>query len=183
MIRSQLPGLLLLAVASPTPAAASPAAVPAAAVLRDQLGAADSLASKAGRPQVVFVVSARRLRRLKEWELELDRRLEGIGFMRIADVDESEANRPTYEEVAATLRKRVPQPVRVLVDLDRIWAGALSLDTREVNVLAFDASGAEVARARGRPRPEALAAIESALLRLPGVQRKPPARGPGTAEQ
>jgi hypothetical protein len=142
-------------------------------VLRDQLGGTDSLAAHEGQPQVVFVVSARRLRRQKEWEVELDRRLEGVGFLRVADVPaEGSASPPSFDEVASTLRKRVPRPVRVLVDVERHWAQGLGLDTREVNVLAFDARGREVGRVRGQARPELVGAIENALVALPGVRRR-----------
>ena len=172
-----LTGLVALALAGePPPEGAAEAA--ARTVLRDQLGGSDSLAAHEGQPQVVFVVSARRLRRQKAWEVELDRRLEGVGFLRVADVPaEGSSVPPSYEEIASTLRKRVPQPVRVLVDTERRWALGLGLDTREVNALAFDAHGREVARARGPARPDSVGAIEKALLALPGVRRKAAPQG------
>ena len=174
-------GLLLLGlIGAPFPEAATGAA--ATAVLRDQFGRSDSLTAHAGQPQVVFVVSAQRLRRLKQWEVELDRRLDGVGFLRIADVPAEAGKPPTFDDVASKLRKRVPQTVRVLVDTERHWAGALGLDTREVNVLAFDANARVVAHVRGGPRAETIGPIESALLALPGVRRKAaaaPASGTG----
>jgi len=176
-----LSGLLLLGlVGAPSPEAAASAA--ATAVLRDQFGRPDSLAAHAGQPQVVFVVSAQRLRRLKQWEVELDRRLDGVGFLRVADVPAEGGKPPTFDDVASKLRKRVPQPVRVLVDTERHWAAALGLDTREVNVLAFDADARLVAHGRGGPRAETIGPLEAALLALPGVRRKAaagPASGTG----
>jgi hypothetical protein len=178
---SVLSGLLLLGlVGTASPEAAATAA--AGAVLRDQFGQPDSLTAHAGRPQVVLVVSARRLRRLKEWEVELDRRLDGVGFLRVADVPAEDGTPPTFDEVASRLRKHVPRSVRVLVDTERHWAGPLGLDTREVNVLAFDAYGRVVAQVRGAPRAESIGPLESALLALPGVRRKAaagPASGAG----
>lgn len=172
-----LSGLILLAlVGAPSPEVE--ATVAAGAVLRDQFGRPDSLTAHAGRPQVVLVVSARRLRRLKEWEVELARRLDGVGFLRVADVPAEGGTPPTFDDVASTLRRRVPQSVPVLVDTERLWAGSLRLDTREVNVLAFDADTRMVAHVRGAPRAEAIGPLESALLALPGVRRKAAAERP-----
>jgi hypothetical protein len=172
-------GLLLLGlVGTPSPQAAGTA--PAGAVLRDQFGRPDSLTAHAGRPQVVLVVSARRLRRLKEWEVELGRRLDGVDFVRVADVPAAGGLPPAFDDVASTLRKHVPQSVPVLIDIERHWAGALALDTREVNVLAFDAHTRAVAHVRGSPRAETIGPLESALLALPGVRRRA-AAGPASA--
>jgi hypothetical protein len=170
-----LAGAFLLAVASSPTQGEAPALTPAATavVLRDQYGHGDSLAAHAGRPQVVLVVSVRRLRRLKDWEVALDRRLEGIGFLRVADVPAvTSGSAPTQEQVAETLRKRVPREVRVLIDVERRWAGELRLDTREVHVLAFDAEGRLVHRARGAARPDVVQQVADRLLKLPGVRRK-----------
>jgi hypothetical protein len=141
--------------------------------LRDQHGRADSVSAHLGRPLAVLVVSARRLRRLKDWQKELDRRVDGVGFLRIADVPpEPGEPSPRFEEVAARLRKRVPEDVPVLVDLERRFARELDLDTREVNVLLLDATGGSVARLRGRPTPETLDQAATLLLALPGVHRR-----------
>jgi hypothetical protein len=173
-----LSALLLLAlIGVPSPEAAA-----AGAVLRDQFGRPDSLTAHAGRPLVLLVVSARRLRRLKAWEVELARRLDGVDFLRVADVSPEGGTPPTFDDVASTLRKHVPPSIRVLVDSERHWAGALGLDTREVNALAFDARARVVAQVRGAPRTETIGPLEAALLALPGVRRKPaagPASGTG----
>lgn len=144
-----------------------------AALLRDQHGRTDSVAAHFGRPLAVFVVNARRLRRLKDWQRELDRRIEGVEFLRVADVPpESGQPPPSFEDVAATLRKRVPEEVAILVDLERRFARELDLDTREVNILLLDAAGSSVAHLRGRPTPETLEQAATLLLALPGVHRR-----------
>jgi len=161
--------------------AAKKAAIPPALTveLRDQYGRGDSLVAHRGKPQVVFVVSAARLRRLKDWEVELDRRLEGVAFLRVADVPpEPGQPPPRFEEVAKALRKRVPEEVSVLIDLERRFARDLELDTREVNVLLFDAAGGWVGHLRGRPTPGNLDQVTTRLESLPGVRRKAPEAPP-----
>jgi hypothetical protein len=177
------PTVVLLLVGSTvgTLAPAEPPAVGSKAVvlssltasLHDQYGRSESAAPHIGRPQAVFVVSARRLRRLKDWQRELDRRLEGLGFLRVADVPpERDQPPPRFDDVAATLRKRVPEDVPILIDLERRFALELELDTREVNVLLFDASGGLVGQLSGRPTPEVLDRATARLLALPGVRRR-----------
>jgi hypothetical protein len=163
------------------PASRPRAAVPASfdAGLRDQHGREDSVAAHLGRPLAVLVVSARRLRRLKDWQKELDRRVDGVDFLRVADVAPEPGDPPPrFEDVAATLRKRVPEEVPVLIDLERRLARELDLDTREVNVLLLDASGGSVGRLRGRPTPETLEQATARLLALPGVRRRADAPPP-----
>jgi hypothetical protein len=168
---------LAVGPAAQSRAVAQRAPVPAAltAELRDQHGRADSLAAHRGKPLVVFVVSAPRLRRLKDWEVELDRRLEGVGYLRVADVPpEPGQPPPRFEDVAKALRRRVPEEVSILIDLERRFARDLELDTREVNVLLFDAAGGWVGHLRGRPTPENLDQVTTRLESLPGVRRKAP---------
>lgn len=181
--------LMALVAAGPVASLAEPLEAHAAdaalsslvAPLRDQHGRPGPAGAALEKPHAVFVVSARRLRRVREWQKELDRRVEGVSYLRVADVP-SEAGRPParFEDVAEELRKRVPADVAVLVDLERRFAGRLDLDTREVNVLVFDASGAMVGRFRGRPTPAAADEATTRLLALPGVHRRaaapPPAR-------
>lgn len=164
---TSLSGLCLsLAVVGAPPEAAR-------AVLRDQHGRSDSLAAHAGRAQVVLVVALRRLRRIEAWEVELTRQVEGVGFLRVADVPPKEGQSPpSHEEIAATLRRRVPAEVSVLIDRERHWAEAFELDTREVNVLLFDAAGDLVSRLRGSPKPERVQEVVEGLVRQPGVRRK-----------
>jgi hypothetical protein len=143
------------------------------AALRDQYGRSDPAEAGPGRPHAVFVVSARRLRRLKDWQREIDNRLEGVGFLRVADVP-SEPGQPSprFEDVAATLRKRVPEDVPILIDVERRFSRELDLDTREVNVLLFDASGRLAGRVSGRPTPDRVEQATAHLLNLAGVSRR-----------
>jgi hypothetical protein len=56
-------------------------------------------------------VALRRLRRLKAWEADLVRRVEGIGFLRVADVpSEEQRPAPRLEEVAEIARTRLVLP-------------------------------------------------------------------------
>jgi hypothetical protein len=143
------------------------------AALRDQHGRNDPAAARPGRPHAVFVVSARRLRRLKDWQREIDERLEGVGFLRVADVPSEPGQAPPrFEDVAATLRKRVPEDVPILIDVERRFRRELALDTREVSVLLFDASGRLAGRVHGRPTPDRVEQATAHLLELPGVSRR-----------
>jgi hypothetical protein len=128
--------LLQLAVAVPPPP------------LVDQFGREDSLESRRGTTVVALVVTAKRLRSIKGWELELHERLPEVSFLRVVDVPEEP--KVTRERVAAKLRERVPQQVPIGIDMQRGWAAAYGLDTAEVNVLVFGPEGALVARFRGR---------------------------------
>jgi len=116
--------------------------------LRDQFGHTDSLASQRGAPVLVVVVSVRRLAMIEPWERDLRERVPGIRFLNVADLP---ADVPVdLERTAATLRKRVPPGVAVLMDPARQWATAFSLDTTLPNLLCFDAGGRLTARFRGR---------------------------------
>ncbi len=128
--------LLQLAVAVPPPP------------LVDQFGREDSLELHRGKTVVALVVTAKRLRSIKGWELELHERLPDVGFLRVVDVPEEP--KVTRERVAAKLRERVPQQVPIGIDLARSWAAAYGLDTSEVNVLVFGPEGELAARFRGR---------------------------------
>ena len=107
---------------------------------------------------MVFVVSAARLKRLREWENSLRKRFEGLRFLRVADVPPS---RPParYEDVAGRLRQHVPREVSVLIDVDRVWATGFEIDPREVNLLVFDGQGAFAGQLSGGPTPERLARV------------------------
>lgn len=143
--------------------ATPPLAAPAP--LRDQLGNEDSLERHRGRTVLALVVSAKRLRALKGFELELAKRLPGADFLRVADVPRKPP--VSHERVAAKLRERVPSQVPIGIDLEGAWAAHYGLDTAEVNVLVFDARGELAARFRGRRSPELMDAIVAAALRLP----------------
>ena len=126
--------------------------------LRDQHGRPGGFEPAGRQATVVFVVSAARLKRLREWEASLRKRFEGLRFVRVADVPPS---RPParYEDVAKRLRQHVPPEVPVLIDVDRVWATGFEIDTREVNLLVFDEQGAFAGQLSGGPTPERLARV------------------------
>lgn len=132
--------------------------------LRDQHGIARSLADERGHPTVALVVTARRLRSIKGWEVELRRRVPGLHFVRVCDVPAMPTT--TWERVAAGLRGRVPDEVPVMVDVERAWARAFALDTEDVNALVFDAHGSLVARVRGPRSEEVLRQVTDAATPL-----------------
>jgi len=143
-----------------------------AARLRDQHGRPGGFEPAGPRATVVFVVSAARLKRLREWEASLRKRFEGLRFVRVADVPPS---RPParYEDVAKRLRQHVPPEVPVLIDVDRVWATGYEIDTREVNLLVFDGTGRLVGQLSGGPTPERLARVVALVGPI-----APPAPGP-----
>lgn len=117
--------------------------------LRDQYGREDSVAAHDSAVVVVIVIDAKRLRKIKGWEKGLLERFPGLEFMRIADVP---TDPPVTEaRVAEKLSQRVPQGVSVLIDMDRRWARALSLDTSQPNLLLFNQQGKIAARYAGHP--------------------------------
>lgn len=154
---------LALTMATTAPAAAPARELAPRAELRDQHGIPRGLRDEIGHPTLVFVVDARRLRELKAWEAELRQRLPGLHYLRVADVPFQPPT--TWARVAAKLRGRVPNEVPVLIDVERLWARAFALETREVQALLFDASGALVEHVAGPRRAslERLAAVAAPL--------------------
>jgi hypothetical protein len=137
-------------------ASLSPGEVPESAELSltDQYGRTDKLAAHREGVTVALVVTARRLRNLKAWESGLRERFEeGVELVRIADVPESDPP-ASLERVAAKLRKRVPEEIPILIDVERSFARELELDTDRPNLLIFDARGRFAAGFRGRHDPE-----------------------------
>ena len=120
----------------------------AALELRDQYGNADSLAAHRGAPVVAVIVSVKRLSMIERWERELSRKVPGVQFLNVSDLPPDVA--VDLERTAATLRKRVPTGVKVLIDATRQWATVLGLNTDVPNLLVFDASGQLRQRYRGR---------------------------------
>jgi len=89
------------------------------------VGREDSLRAHRGQVVLVTVVHATGLRKLKSWETALRERLEGVHYIRIADVP---ADPPlTHDEVAEKLRQRVPEEVSILIDLEGEWRKAFGL--------------------------------------------------------
>ncbi len=136
--------LLLLCLAAPVTLASDDPGVPAA--LYDQYARPVGLTTAAGEVQVAIVVSAKRLRRIKPWEVALRDRFPELVIVRIADIPGANA---VYEKVAATLRKRLPADVGVGIDLERSWAQRFELDTQVPNILLFDHHGELIARHAG----------------------------------
>jgi len=130
-------------------------------LLRDQHGQQDSLAEHRGHVVVVTVVTARRLRNIKPWERNLRERFDGIHYLRIADVPAD--SRADHDAVAARIRERVPEGVSVLIDMDRVWATELQLDTERPNLLIIDRDGRLVATSGGLFSPELLQPLADQL--------------------
>lgn len=130
----------------------------------DQYDQPHSLAELRGQVVVAMVVTAKRLRNIKPWERELRERFDGIAFLRVADVPDD--SRATYASVAARLAERVPEGVSVLIDMDRVWATELDLDTGRPNLLIVDRNGQLVTTFRGLCAPELLIPVVDRLEEL-----------------
>lgn len=134
---------------------------------RDQFGHTNSLASQRGAPVIAVIVSVKRLTMIEPWERELTERVPGIRFLNVADLP---ADAPVdLERTAATLRKRVPPGVAVLMDPARQWATIFALDTTLPNLLVFDARGQLTARFRGRWTAELAAQVADAVSQPGGI--------------
>ena len=136
--------ILLLGITIPT--AAVPADITTLS-LRDQFGQTDGLVQDADGLQVAIVVSAKRLRRIKPWEQAIRRIDADVPVIRVADVPRSPP--AEYDVVAEKLRKRLPEDLPVLIDLDGIWTETFDLDSDVPNVLIFDGRGGLLARHSG----------------------------------
>lgn len=157
---------LLLGVLAAAPVQASDPVPEALAGLEltDQFGGRDSLEAHRGSVLVAVVVNVRRLALIEAWERDLGTRVPGIRFMNIADLPSQGPVDPV--RTAATLRRKVPPDVAVLMDFDRHWAGTLALDTAVPNLLVFDARGNLTARFRGRWTAELAAEVAAAIAPL-----------------
>ena len=107
--------------------------------LRDQFGATHGLRTDAQGLQLAIVVSAKRLRRIKPWEQALYGYDADLPVIRVADVPQTAP--AEYEQVAAKLKKRLPEDVNVLIDLEGIWAATYGLDSSVPNILVFNGAG------------------------------------------
>lgn len=125
--------------------------------LMDQFGEARSLAQHLGEVQLAIVVTAKRLRRLKPWEREIRERYPELALLRVADVPRTS---PTeFPRVAEKLRKRLPDDVAVLIDLEGNWASYFDLDVSVPNVLIFDREGALISAHAGMYKKPLLEAV------------------------
>ena len=120
--------------------------------LTDQYGTTDSLAGHRGHVVVVMVVTAKTRRNIKPWERELRNRVDHVHIIRVTDVPSD--SKATEDSVTATLLQRVPEGISVLIDMDRVWATALDLDTDRPNLLLIDPDGRLVTTVRGLCAPE-----------------------------
>jgi Tfp pilus assembly protein PilN len=134
--------------------------------LRDQYGHEKCLADHRGTVVVVTLVTAKRLRNIRPWEKELRQHFEAIDFLRITDVPEDSP--ASYQQIAEKLTERVPEGVSVLIDLDRLWATTLALDTDRPNLLLIDADGRLVESFRGKHSPDLAREVVEALQAIVG---------------
>ena len=138
--------------------------------LKDQFGATASLADRAGEIQLVVVVSAKRLRRIRPWEEAIRSEFESVPLLRVADVPKSSP--ADYEDVAAKLRRRLPEDVNVLIDLDGSWASRFELDVNYPSLLLFDAEGNLISRYSGMFKPALFEPLRVQLEEL--LEGQPP---------
>jgi hypothetical protein len=137
-------------------------------MLADQYGESGGLEDYAGQPVLVIVASGRKLRHIKGWEKGLRKDYPQLLSLRIADI--TDEPRPTYEQVAKKLLKRVPEDVSIIIDLDNLWATEYGLDTDEACLLLFDAHGKVMAQFRGRANNARLAEVSAAITSIvPGT--------------
>ena len=120
-------------------------------MLPDQYGASGGLSDFEGQAVVAIVASGRKLRWIRRWE-EVLRAEFDLRSVRIADITDDP--RPSETQVAEMLRKRAPENVKILIDLQNLWATTYSLDTGEPCLLLFDSDHNIVAQFRGRPKGE-----------------------------
>ena len=133
--------------------------------LRDQFGNTDSLASHRGAIVVAIVVDVGRLSTIQRWGEELGKRHPDLHFLNVAEMPAE--GQVDMARVEATLQKRVPATVAVLIDVERHWASTYSLDTAAPNLLVFDREGKLAGQVRGRfsdERDASITALIDALL-------------------
>lgn len=139
----------------PVTAAAAPPALP------DQLGAEHGVADFAGETLLVIVVTARKAKHIGRWEQALRDDYPELRSLRVADVpDDPNAD---FEQVAAKLRKRVPENVSILIDMENQWARAYELDTEEPCLLLLDAEHNLITTFRGRAKRNRVQEVKAAL--------------------
>jgi len=152
---------VLAAAALLTTASAGMAIDAAQLTLRDQFGQSGGLADDAAGLQVVIVVSAKRLRRIKPWEEAIRQIDSDVPVIRVADVPRTPP--ADYAVVADKLKKRLPPDLPVLIDLNGLWAETFGLDTDVPNILIFDGSGTLLGRHAGMYAKDQYAALQADL--------------------
>jgi hypothetical protein len=121
-------------------------------MLQDQYGQTSGLGDYTGEAVLAIVTTPRKLRWIGKWEEAIRADIPGLRSIRITDVTDRPA--PDYQKVADMLRKKVPQDISVLIDLQSHWASHYILDTSEPCLVLFDSNHYVVAKFRGRPKGE-----------------------------
>ncbi len=107
--------------------------------LIDQYGEAMKIDEVDSEVAIAIVVSAKRLRRLKKWEVALRDRFPELEILRVADIPQTTP--VTHADVAEVLKKRLPPNFPVGLDLKGEWSAILELDSSVPNIVVFDAKG------------------------------------------
>jgi hypothetical protein len=140
-------------------AAAATAEPPPA--LQDQFGDSTSLNDFSGQAVLAITASSRKLRWIGRWERTIRAELPELVSIRIADI--TDEPRPTEAKVAEMLRKRAPENISILIDLQNYWASTYELDTSEPCLVLFDSEHNVIAKFRGRPKGELVDEVMTAL--------------------
>ena len=119
-------------------------------MLQDQYGQNGGLTDYTGEAVLAIVATPRKLRWIERWEAAIRAEMPSLMSIRVADVTDRPA--PDYKKVADMLRKRVPEDISVLIDLQNQWASHYTLDTSEPCLVLFDSDHNVVAKFRGRPK-------------------------------
>ena len=140
------------------------AAHAAPAPLPDQNDQLLSLADYPDQTVLAIVVSGRKLRHIKKWEEGIRKVYPQLTSVRIADITDDP--RPSQEQVAEKLRKRAPADVRIMIDIENLWATEYQLDTSEPCLLLFDDNGQVIAQFRGRANKDRLNEVMVVLAEI-----------------
>lgn len=130
-------------------------------MLQDQYGQNSGLGDYTGEAVLAIVATPRKLRWIRKWEETIRAEMPGLTSIRIADVNEQPP--PDRNKVADLLRKKVPEDISVLIDLQRHWANYYTLETSEPCLVLFDSDHHVVAKFRGRPKGELVSDVMNAL--------------------
>jgi hypothetical protein len=130
-------------------------------MLRDQYGQNSGLGDYSGAPVLAIVATPRKLRWIGKWEAAIRADIPELMSIRIADVTDRPT--PDYQKVADLLRKKVPEDISVLIDLQSQWASHYTLDTGEPCLVLLDSNHSVIAKFRGRPKGELVNDVISAL--------------------